>query len=522
MKAPRSQTAPAIQVVWMALILLIVACSGQAAPTAEPASAQPPAISAPAQTVLPTVLPAALEPTACRAGGYSSRMKCYDLVVPERHEILNGRTLRLHVAVYEATAPDRVSDPVLFLMGGPGAPGIDAFAGVGQDFSPFDGRRDVVVLDQRGTGASTPMLACPEYRDFFKEDRTNDRSSAESTTLAIDAYRACHDRLVSEGVDLSAYTNAEIAADVEDLRRALGVERWNLYGWSYGTRVALTIMRDYPQGVRSVVLDSVYPPRVDQQVELAKNIQTTLRRLFDRCAADAGCNEAFPQLEKVFYELLSELDAHPVLAAGTIVTGDRFVDLVLTLLFDPTAISQLPKLIYDTHNGNHTLLARMAPWVFGEDDSFAEGMELSVDCGDEIRFISPSAVATGAAGVDPHLVDYLAGDAQLYFGTCAFWGAREAPAIETAPVVSDIPALLLAGDIDPFTPPEWARLTATTLSQSQVAEFPGLGHGLFLADFMTKSCVSQLVDDFLDDPLAALDTKCVDEFRAQPSRFVTK
>ena len=522
MIVPRSQKAPAFRVVWMALGLLIAACSCQAAPTAEPATAQPPAISTPTQTVLPTILPSALEPTACRAGGYSSRMKCYDLVVPELHGVLNGRTLRLHVAVYEATAPERVSDPVLFLMGGPGAPGIDAFAGVGQDFSPFDGRRDVVVLDQRGTGASAPMLGCPEYRDFLKEDRTKDRSSAESTTLALDAYRACHDRLVSEGVDLSAYTNAEIAADVEDLRSALGVERWNLFGWSYGTRIALTIMRDYPQGVRSVVLDSVYPPRVDPQVELARNTQTTLRRLFDRCAADARCNEAFPQLEKVFYELLDELDANPVVAAGTIVTGDRFLDLVMSLLFDPYAIYQLPKLIYDAHNGNNTLLISKALYVFGDDDSFAEGMELSVDCGDEIRFISPSAMATGAAGVDPHLVDYLEGDAQLYFGTCAFWGAREAPAIETAPVVSNIPALLLAGDIDPFTPPEWARLTATTLSQSQVAEFPGLGHGLFLADFMTNSCVSQLVDDFLDDPSAALDTKCVDEFSAQPPGFVTK
>ena len=234
------------------------------------------------------------------------------------------------------------------------------------------------------------------------------------------------------------------------------------------------------------------------------------------------CSKAFPQVEKVFFELLDELDAHPVRVADTMVTGDRFIDVVLTLLFDPYAIPQLPKLIYDTHNGNNALLNSKAPQVFGDDDSFADGMELSVDCGDEIRFILPSAMATGAAGVDAHLVHYSDADAQLYFGTCAFWGRREAPAIETAPVVSDIPALLLAGDIDPFTPPEWARLYRVDAEPVASRRVSGLGHGLFLADAMTKSCVSQLVDDFLDHPTAALGTKCLDEFRAQPPGFVTK
>ena len=166
MRAPRSQTARAIRVVLMALSLLIVACTRQAGPTAEPVSTLPPATLAPTQTPPPTIAPTPLEPTACRAGGFSSSMQCYDLVVPEHHGVLNGRTLRLHVAVYKSTAPDRVSDPVLFLMGGPGAPGIATFAAVGQAFPPFHGRRDVVVLDQRGTGQSVPKLACPEYGEF--------------------------------------------------------------------------------------------------------------------------------------------------------------------------------------------------------------------------------------------------------------------------------------------------------------------------------------------------------------------
>ena len=510
-------SARAALIACVAFSTLIQACAGNAAPATKPAPVPSPTIVAAAQA--PALRP--LESTACRDYGLSSDVKCYDLIVPEHHDAANGRSLRLHVAVFKSTAPDRVLDPILFLMGGPGSPGIATYAWGARQFPPFAGRRDVVVLDQRGTGGSIPKLNCPEYGAFTRENLSKNRSIADSASLAVAAYRVCRDRLVSQDIDLTAYNNSEIAADVEDLRRAMGIERWNLYGWSYGTRVALTVMRDFPHSVRSAVLDSVYPPRVNQLDEFAKNTQATLHRLFDRCAADAKCNKAFPDVEKAFYQLLDQLDAHPVQAGGALVNSDKFIDLVLTLLFDPNAIPQLPQLIYEAHSGDYLLLQSKAWQVFSDDDSFADGMELSVDCGDEFSFTSPSTVAAASAGVDAHLVHLSDRDAQEVFGACAIWGARKAPAIETAPVVSDIPALILAGDIDPFTPPAWARLTASTLSHSHVAEFPGLGHGLFLANALTSQCISRLVDDFLDHPVAELEMKCIEAFRAQPRGFVT-
>lgn len=497
---------------WIALSLMMAACTSRVAPIATSVPTRP----------TPTVAPAprALEPTACRSSLTSSIAQCYDLIVPEFHTGSNTRTLRLHVAVYKSTAADRVEDPILFLMGGPGAPGIASYGWSAESFPPFHGRRDVVVLDQRGTGDSVPKLTCPEYGKFYVEDAAKQRSGAESLQLELAAYRDCYDRLVSEGVDPSAYTSAEIAADVEDLRRALNVDQWNLFGWSYGTRIALTLMRDFPTSVRSAVLDSPYPPPANQLAEWPRILQATLQRLFNRCAANVECDKAYPQLEHVFYQLLEELDAHPVQVGNTLVTSDRFIDVVFSMFFDWHDILELPRLIYDTRNGDNTQLSTRARNVFSADDSFADGLQASVLCAEEIPFDTPKAMKAGAAGMNPRLVEYFAADARSYSGLCGFWKTRAATAQETAPVVSNTPTLLLVGDVDPLTPPEWARLAASTLSRAQVVEFPWLGHGVFRADFITHNCAGELVGKFLDQPAAALDMRCVDAYRALPHDFV--
>lgn len=243
------------------------------------------------------------------------------------------------------------------------------------------------------------------------------------------------------------------------------------------------------------------------------------QRLFERCAAEAKCAQAYPQLEQAFYQVMDELDAHPVKVGNTLVTGARFIDLIGALLMDSYEIRQLPDLIYETHQGKHALLDSKVRQIFTYDDYFADGLQYSINCADEVAFISPDAVATGASSVNAHFARYFDELAQIDFGICSFWGARPALPIESAPVVSDVPTLVLVGDTDPFTPPTWAKLTAATLSQSQIAEFPGLGHGVFRADFMTKYCVSHLVGDFLDHPASKLDMKCLDTFRTTPIGF---
>lgn len=501
------------------IVLLIASCATNTPATP---SAVPVATLAPTHTATTAQSRASgpLSESVCRVPQMPSNATCYDLVVPERHAQPAGRSIKLHVAVFRSGAADRLDDPILFLMGGPGQPGILSFVWSRSGFKPFHSRRDVIALDQRGTGASDPMLSCPEHNDFLRAVYAKQLADDESLKLENAAFQACHDRLVKDGVDLSAYNSAAVAADVEVLRQALGVKQWNLYGWSYGARVAMTVLRDHPRGVRSVVLDSPYPPRSAMLVKSAKYTQDTLQRMFDRCKALAACNAAFPKLETEFYELLDKLDAKPAQVGNVLVTGDRFIDVILTLYFDQYSLLHLPKLIHTTYSGDTSLLSQRAGRVFGLDDYFADGLQMSSQCTDEFRVIAMADVTAGMAGVQPRLARYFESKARGWLELCALWLPDQPTPVETVPVVSDIPTLLLVGDADPATPPEVARAAAATLRRSQLVEFTGFGHGLFTADLLTGQCVSGLVDAFLSKPEDKLDQRCVTALIAKPRNFI--
>ncbi len=218
---------------------------------------------------------------------------CGTLTVPENRQASSGTTIDLMVAIIPARAANPLPDPIFYLEGGPGG---SAIAGIDSWYnSPYRDQRDIILLDQRGTGFSEPSLNCPEMDD--SED--------------ISAVEACRDRLLADGVDLTAYNSRENAADVDALRQALGYDQVNLYSISYGTRLALTVMRDYPAGLRSVVLDSVYPPNVDSDYSVTADTYALINSMFENCAAQPTCAQAFPNLEQRFYDALDQLDANP-------------------------------------------------------------------------------------------------------------------------------------------------------------------------------------------------------------------
>ena len=225
-------------------------------------------------------------------------LDCGYLIVPEDRSDPNSPTIQLAYAVLYAPADNVKPDPVIYLAGGPGGNAVGDLEGWLN--TPYLQDRDLILFDQRGTGYSEPTLNCPEAEQG--EDN---------------ATQACHDRLVSQGVNLQAYNSAENAADVADLQVALGYDEWNLYGISYGTRLALTVMRDHPEGVRSVVIDSVYPPEVNSWEEYGQNTADEFNKLFQGCAADAQCNDAYPDLEQTFYTTVDQLNAEPAQYSGT-------------------------------------------------------------------------------------------------------------------------------------------------------------------------------------------------------------
>ena len=256
-------------------------------------------------------------------------IECGSLAVPENRANQNSRMLHLQVAIVKPFSPHPLPDPVLVLNGGPGN---ESLAGINfwlYVFSPILHDRALILLDTRGVGYSQPSLNCPEVENTWQQNWSQNLSLQASDQNYVRALKACHDRLISEGVDLSAYTTAENVADVRDLRRSLGYSKWNLYGGDYGSRLALEIMRQDPAGVRSVILDSAYPPQVNLYSSRANQLERSLTLLFEHCEAHADCERSYPGLKKKFYGLVDGLDAQPGIYRIYDPSASKFHDLYL-------------------------------------------------------------------------------------------------------------------------------------------------------------------------------------------------
>ena len=444
---------------------------------------------------------------------------CGYLTVLERHDIPGSQPIRLHVAIFRTQSENPAPDPVVYLEGGPGGSALEAAAYTfNQRLAPFLADRDVIILDQRGVGYSEPALDCPEVVELGYEMLDEDLSPEEALAQTTDAICDCHDRLVSEGVNLRAYNSAESAADLNDLRVAMGYEEWNLFGTSYGTRLALTAMRDYPEGIRSVILDSTYPPQVSLYEEFLANADRAFTVFFEGCAADPTCSEDYPDLETVFHQLVDHLNASPVafevrhaLSGETydvLFDGDALLGFVFQSLYATEIIPVLPKVILDVNEGNLEMLAVLLGSYIAQTEFVSLGMQYSVQCGEEVHFSAPGDFAAAAAAY-PELQGLLGSDPTLgesLFTICEIWGGEEADPIENELVSSDMPTLVLAGEYDPITPPAWGELAADTLDNSFYYEFRGVGHGASLSG---EECPLSVALAFLDDPTTEPDTSCV-------------
>ena len=291
---------------------------------------------------------------------------CGYLTVPENRADPNSVYVNLAVAIIHASGTRPRTDPILYLEGGPGGSAL-----ADPDYwleSLLHTSRDIILLDQRGTGFSLPSLDCPETDAYSAEEDSGYASMVAAAT-------ACRDRLTLDGVDLTQYNSANSAADVEDLRLALGIDKWNLYGVSYGTRLALTVMRDFPEAVRAVVLDSVYPPNVKGYTEDPANSIAAIETLVKGCAGDEECAGAFPNLKKRFYRVVADLNKTPVEVGDYTYTGDDLVNFLFNSLYDTTLIPYLPLAIYAASEGNYD------PWV--KLDEYANGGEYNQESGGE-------------------------------------------------------------------------------------------------------------------------------------------
>jgi pimeloyl-ACP methyl ester carboxylesterase len=446
---------------------------------------------------------------------------CGYLTVPQNRSDPDEINVNLAVAIIHASGVRPRTDPILYLEGGPGGSAL-----ADPDYwleSLLHTSRDIILLDQRGTGFSLPSLDCPETDAY-----TNEEDSGYDSLVA--AATACRDRLTLDGVDLSQYNSANSAADVEDLRLALGIDKWNLYGVSYGTRLALTVMRDFPAGVRAVVLDSVYPPNVKGYTEDAANSIAAIEKLVKGCADDEECADAFPNLKQRFYRVVADLNAQPVEVGDYNYTGDDLVNFLFNSLYDTSLIPYLPLVIYAASEANYDPWVKLDEYVNGAEfglnasagakagqpgqdeepsanDADSQGMFYSVECNESVIFSDYDKAAAMVADYPKSVTEGLLASLEETFAVCDIWGAGEAGAVENRAVHSEIPTLVAAGEYDPVTPVRWSKLARRTLPNSFYVEMPRGGHGVTFDD----ECGQRIVRAFFNRPDKRPSTACMED-----------
>jgi len=442
-----------------------------------------------------------------------SKVTCGTLHVPEDRTIADSRSISLHVAIFHSESSEPEPDPIIYLAGGPGSQALKSIPLMyGTIVKPFISNRDFIVFDQRGTPYSNPSMECTEISDLMYETLNRNNSMEDAASMSLSAISECKERLMSEGVDLSAYNTAENAADLASLRQSLGYEKWNLFGISYGTRLALTTMRDYPDGIRSVILDSSYPLQVDLYASFLPNIDRALNLLFKECIEDKICDRNYPALESSFYDVAQRLDKYPASISTThpdtgeriraVLNGPLFVNLIFQSLYQTAYIHSIPRIIKDTKAGNYRGVALLLDMSLANQQYSTDGMHWSVQCGDEIRF-GDKKESIKTEEQHPELGYYF--DMGFYYDVCEIWDWKEAHPIENEAVVSNIPTLILGGEYDPITPPTWGRYVSQGLESSFFFEFPGTGHGASISG----RCPLQITRAFLENPSDEPDSKCI-------------
>ncbi|MCY4581522.1 MAG: alpha/beta fold hydrolase [Chloroflexi bacterium] len=451
--------------------------------------------------------------------------QCGYLTVPADYGDPAAGTYEIVVAVFPATGEQSSDVPVVYLEGGPGGNALEGLAvGGGAVLGPLNESRDVIVFDQRGAGFSEPALSCPETRELTRELISQALPLAEENERYLDALQRCRDRFMEEGVDLSLVNSAANAADVNRLRMALGHEQWDIYGVSYGTRLAQNVMRDFPEGVRRVVLDSSYPLEADLFASIALSSERAFRLLLDSCAAESACNEHYPDLEGTLTEAFDRLSASPEPGEAsfsldgevvdTLMTGERLAWLIFEAFYQTDVIPWLPEIISEAAKGNVEPAGLMLSNSLINDAFFSVGMHLSTRCADEAAFTTKEAIAASveASPLFARLQDPEGTYAQDAIDTCALWDVQPSPPLENEPVRSDIPTLVLAGEFDPITPPSAGMAVAVNLSNATFVEFPATGHGILLEG----DCAKSIINSFLDGDDGP-DASCVSAEFSSPA-----
>jgi len=481
------------QVAWLVPLLLIASCETTSSEVISGAAATP-----------------RFEQHTCAIPNVdatlAARMRCGTVQVPRDYARPDGPSFTLSVVVIQSEPKPDLADPVVYINGGPGEP-ITVYAAALAK-RPYAPGRSLVLIDQRGTGHSEPRI-CPNT-DRKLLDVTL-LLGAHSGVSAGDARRAafdtCRREALSRGIDLSNFGTRVTADDFESVRRALSIARWNLYGESYGTDVAMTLAALHPATVRSMVLDSLYPP--DPRPSRATSVAAARGAFFALCDSDPNCFAASGDLARAYDDAKAQLARTPLTLdrpLGSkwpnerfILTAAAFELVVANLLYYRDAYPTVPLVITWAKNGAREPLASVTAKLYEAALTRQVATTTAVECRDRPHL----------RGATPASDDIFAG----LSGVCDTWAPLGPPLL--IPAASTVPTLILAGAIDPVAEPRESHRIATIIgSNAQWIQFPEVGHNVRAF----SPCARRIVADFIDQPDGRLDVSCA--LHPVPLQFV--
>lgn len=438
--------------------------------------------------------------------GAKEPARCGSFEVFEDRERKSGRKITLKIVVFPATGQsigsDKKPDPLFYIPGGPGSSATEDAPYIAQEFAKIREHRDLVFVDQRGTGGSNP-LNC----DLFNPA---DLQSYLRSFFPLEETRKCREQLATKA-DLKLYTTTIAMDDLDEVRAALGYQQINLFGGSYGTRAAQVYLKLHPASVRAVILHGVSPTNQFMPRDFPEHTERALNGVVAECATDDACRAAFPNLGAEVKSVLERLLRGPVEvvlkrseSVRVNLSRDLVAEAIRYMLYQAGAASRIPLFIHLAAQGNFIPLAEAALQYRQQIvASGSMGMYLSVTCAEDLPLIKPGEGERN--GVNTFLGDYRL---QQQRAACALWPRGKIPSNYTQPTRSDVPTLILTGQWDPVTPPVYGDTVAKYLSHSLHVVVPHGGHGFNGLNGL--DCINNLMDAFIErGTTKGLDTSCV-------------
>jgi pimeloyl-ACP methyl ester carboxylesterase len=406
--------------------------------------------------------------------------RCGYLVVPENRQRLSGRMVKMPFVYVRKEGADSTRNVTLFTTGGPGYSSIPSFDSIrsNSDFLHFGG---FIWFNQRGTKNSQPCLDCPEVTKATKQAYIKNLSK---DSLRLEAVKRCRERLVAQGIDLSSYNTTESAADINDLRRALKIDSLTLFGISYSGGLMLTVARNHPEGVKALILNCPLPGFVNYEEHALVNHQEALEVVFKNCDADSTHDPRYANLKERFQSYFQSITGKnfsirytekSILYTRTIqYTKQELLDAIIDRL-NTAQLKTVPFVINEIIKGNHANYVReILDGIFAENTSLAHGMRYSVYCSEQIAYANKALVKKQEI-----ILPWYAGYAfnNVDHEICECWNVKPGPPISKTPVYSKVPALIAAGDADPWCRPFYNTLIKRTMPNSQLLIVRNNGHG---------------------------------------------